>query len=202
MIATRILAIPGVYDCFQFLAGGVRCRKTYVERHLRPAQGEKVLDIGCGTGDMLRFFPEVEYHGFDPSPAYIAKARLRRFPNSHFTCGLVTEQNLGKSAYFDLGHSSGVLHHLNDSQAIELLRVAFQALRPGGRFCTLDGCFYPGQSRLSRWVLRRDRGKYVRDENEYLTLAKQVFPNVASVLYPNLLRPLPYPVLVMEMSKS
>lgn len=202
MGATRILELPGVYDCFQTLAGGVRCRQTYVEKHIRPHSGQRILDIGCGTGDMLRFFPAVEYHGYDPSPAYIERAKRRGVPNTYFTCGLLTEQSLDRPGYFDTVHSSGVLHHLDDTQVAELLRVAWMALRPGGRLCTLDGCYYSGQSALSRWVLGRDRGKFVRDEPAYTRLARQVFPQVECFLYPKLLRPLPYPVLVMEMLKS
>lgn len=202
MLLRRLLELPGIYDGFQKLSGGVRCRQCYVRDHLRPEPGWQVLDIGCGTGDMLKSFPAVQYYGFDPSPSYIARARARNIPNSNFQCGILTERNLPKPGTFDLVHSSGVLHHLNNDQAVELLQVAAQALKVGGRFCTLDGCYYSGQSRLSRWVLSMDRGQFVRDEAEYLRLAHQVFAKVETFLYPKLLRPLPYPVLVMEMTKT
>ncbi len=202
MLIRRLLELPIVYDAFQRLAGGVRCRQCYVRDHLRPLPGWRVLDIGCGTGDMLPSFPEVEYYGWDPSSTYIERARARNIPNSHFTCGLLTESNLEHPGTFDLVHSSGVLHHLNDAQALELMRVARGALKVGGRLCTLDGCYYPRQSILSRWVLSMDRGQFVRDAEGYLRLAEQVFPRVQSHLYPKLLRPLPYPVLVMELTKT
>ena len=201
MLVRRLLELPVVYDTFQRLAGGVRCRRCYVQDHLRPQAGWRVLDIGCGTGDMLHSFPPVEYHGFDPSPTYIRRAQARQIPNSHFRCGILTESNLPLPGGFDLVHSSGVLHHLNDQQAVELIRVAHRALKPGGRLCTLDGCYYPQQTALSRWVLGLDRGQFVRDVAEYRRLAEEVFSDVQLHLYPRLLRPLPYPVLVMEMTR-
>lgn len=202
MFVRRLLELPGVYDLFQRVAGGVRCRQCFVRDHLRPEVGWRVLDIGCGTGDMLQLFPAVEYHGYDPSPHYIERARARNVPNSHFQCGILTKRNLQQPGSFDLVHSSGVLHHLNDEQALELIEVAFEALKVGGRFCSLDGCYYPKQGSLSRWVLSMDRGQFVRDEVGYRSLAHKVFSKVESRLYPKLLRPLPYPVLVMEMIKT
>lgn len=202
MFLRRLLELPGVYDLFQRIAGGVRCRQCFVRDHLCPTSGWRVLDIGCGTGDMLQSFPPVEYYGFDPSPDYIERARARKVPGSHFECGILTKSNLQTPGSFDLVHSSGVLHHLNDEQALELIEVAFLALKVGGRFCTLDGCYYPQQSLLSRWMLSMDRGQFVRDEVHYRRLAEQVFTQVETWLYPKLLRPLPYPVLVMEMTKT
>ncbi len=198
---SRLLEIPGLYDRFQWLVGGVRCRQVYVREHIRPQRGQRVLDIGCGTGDMLLLFPEVEYHGWDPSAAYINKAKQRNIANSHFHCGELTQANLEQHAYFDIVHSSGVLHHVDDPTAGKLIRTAFAALKPAGKFFTLDGCYHPGQSTLARIVLSADRGKYVRNEESYRRLAAEVFPTINSFLYPKLLRPLPYPVLIMEMTK-
>jgi hypothetical protein len=97
---------------------------------------------------------------------------------------------------FDLVMANGVLHHLADGEVHALLTVAHAALEPSGRLVTIDGCFHPGQSSLARLLLRLDRGRYVRTQDEYCRLARVVFPNVDSVLRRNLLR-VPYTHLIM-----
>ncbi len=151
---------------------------------------------------MLQFFPPVEYHGWDPSPAYIDRAIRRLTPNSFFNCGVFSEQQLERANYFDIVHSAGVLHHINDEEARQLILNAHAALKPGGKFFTLDGCFYPEQSRLAKFFLGLDRGKFVRDEPGYRLLAVDIFEHIQTKLYPKLIRPLPYPVLIMEMTKA
>ena len=66
---------------------------------------------------------------------------------------------------------------------------------------TIDPCFAPGQSPVARWLLRRDRGRFVRTRPAYLALAREAYPSVESDLRHDLLR-IPYTHLVMVARSS
>src|SRR5205823_7002829 len=93
--------------------------------------------------------------------------------------------------------ATGVLHHLDDKEAIDLFQVARAALKPGGKLITFDGCFCEGQSRIARYLLERDRGKFVRTAEAYVALARKAFENVEVTLRHDLLR-LPYSHIIMK----
>jgi hypothetical protein len=62
---------------------------------------------------------------------------------------------------------------------------------------TMDGCYLPKQSRIERYLLDSDRGRFVRTEEEYLKLAHLRFSQVRPHLQPRLLR-IPYTHIFME----
>jgi SAM-dependent methyltransferase len=190
------LALPGVYRLFTRMIGG-NFNQVYVDRYVRPRPGDRVLDIGCGPGDFLTFLPQTEYHGIDVSAQYIQAARARFGSRGTFTCQGVEEAAVDRPGTYDLVLANGVLHHLDDSTAMALFRLARTALKPGGRLVTFDGCFTPRQSRVARLLLRMDRGDHVRREEEYLRLAATAFASVNAQIMHNLLR-LPYTHLIME----
>ena len=103
----------------------------------------------------------------------------------------------GEQGTFDVVLATGVIHHLDDVQAAALFGLARLALRPAGRLVTFDGCRVPQQSRLARWLLAKDRGKFVRTQEEYLRLASARFANVELDLRHDLLR-VPYTHLIMR----
>lgn len=196
-----LLANSSTYETFQQLTGAAQGRAFFVKHHVKPQPNQCVLDIGCGTGYMAEFFPNTEYHGFDPSEDYINKARSRNWPNSTFSSLYLDEESLPNKHYYDVVHSTGVLHHVDDEEALRLLRVAALALKPGGKFFTLDGCWLPGQSLLSKAMLYLDRGRFVREEKQYRKLADRVFKKVVTTTYQHLFRYIPYTVVIMEMSE-
>lgn len=71
-----LLGVPAIYRAFQRAVGGDVGRRIARE-HIRPQPGERLLDVGCGTGGMLRVMPDVNYVGVDISADYIADARRR-----------------------------------------------------------------------------------------------------------------------------
>jgi cyclopropane fatty-acyl-phospholipid synthase-like methyltransferase len=194
---TRVLSLPAAYCLFSQLVAKDHWQR-YLAEYVKPQPGEKVLDIGCGPGDVLNFLPAVKYTGFDISPQYIQAAQTRFGSRGRFWCGdvglVALEQELGT---FDLVLATGVLHHLDDERATALFALAKRALRPNGRLMTYDGCFVTDQSRLTRWVLRQDRGKFVRQRHEYERLAATSFSKLDSHVRHDLLR-IPYTHLIMR----
>lgn len=192
-----VLSVPAVYDFLQWLTGSHRSRQEIVRCYVRAEPGQFILDIGCGTADILAYLPEVAYYGFDPSPRYVDAARKRFRERATLTCATVTEQTLDGLPKFDLVLAMGVLHHLSDSEAVNLFRLAKSAMKPGGRLVTLDGCFVEKQSRAARFLIERDRGQTVRDEEGYRALAGSVFDSVSSHIRHNLSR-IPYTHVILE----
>ena len=179
-IATGLRAFlnnPKLYDFFQDLMGARTGRRELIHQHVRPVAGDRILDIGCGTGRILDYLPAVEYFGFDLSQRYIDDAVRRYGPRGHFKCSLVEQMTVDEMAPFDIVLAAGLLHHLDDRQASDLMRLAGSALRQGGRLVTIDPCYANGQSAASRFLVGRDRGQNVRSPEQYRELASAAFPD-------------------------
>lgn len=178
-----VLSSPRVYDAFQRLMGGHVGRTDFATTMVRATAGTRVLDIGCGTGDLLHYLPAgIDYEGWDPSPDYIDAARQRFGNRGTFHAGLLGEDDVRRSAPFDVVIASGVLHHLDDGEVVAFARLAHDAVRGGGRFVAIDPVFEPGQHPLARYLIARDRGQHVRSRDAYVALVRQVFPAVTGVL--------------------
>jgi SAM-dependent methyltransferase len=196
-----ILGIPACYRLFKAALSGHFGRRAYVRDYLRPKAGDRVLDIGCGLGDVLEYLPDVDYLGLDLSPKYVESARARFGSRGQFLCRSVEELVIEEPASFDIVMANGVVHHLDDTSAIRLYNMARVALKPEGRFVAIDGTFAEGQSPLARILVKNDRGKFVRTSEGYATLASQVFPNVKVSVRHDLLR-VPYTHAILECSNK
>lgn len=192
-----LLGRPSGFRLFNRLIDAERGHRILARDHVRAEPGARVLDIGCGTGDLFPHLPEVDYLGFDPNPAYVDAAR-RRYARASFRVASVASIVL-EPASFDLAVACGVLHHLDDAAVTSLLALACRALRPGGRLVTLDGCFVSGQHPIARALLRADRGRYVRWQDQYVALARRAFARVEVTTRTDLLR-VPYTHVVLECS--
>jgi trans-aconitate methyltransferase len=196
-----ILSVAPLYRLFGRISGATRGRRVYVQSYIRPKSGDRVLDIGCGPGDILEALPDVVYYGFDSNAEYIEAARRRFGARATFDVAMVNPNLVKQYEGFDLVLATGVLHHLNDADADTLFHISQTALKPGGVLITLDGCFVPEQSRVARALLKRDRGQFVRAPDEYTRLAATVFSQVEAHVCHDLLR-IPYTHLIMRCTKS
>jgi len=192
-----VLSLPAGYRLLRGLVGGQALWQTCLTEYVKPAPGDKVLDIGCGPADVVNYLPQVDYTGLDRSPEYINSAKARFGSKGRFLCSDVSlvalEQEQGT---FNLALATGVIHHLNDQQAADLFALARRSLRPDGRLITFDGCYVPDQSRIAKWMLNNDRGKFVRTRAKYECLASAGFSKVECHLRHDLLR-IPYTHLIM-----
>lgn len=192
----KILSFALVYRTFQDAIGG-GSRREYVRRYLKPESGMRVLDIGCGPGDILRFLdPSIDYTGVDLSAVYIEYARKNFGARGRFFNESVGDLAVREPGSFDRVMANGLFHHLNDAEARQLLVIAQQALKPDGVFVSIDGCYEAGQSAIARYLINKDRGEHVRRRAEYVALAREVFPNVTYEIRHDLMR-VPYTHLIM-----
>ena len=98
---------------------------------LAPQPGERILDLGCGTGHLTNQIAGAgaDVIGIDKSQSMIAEAR-RLYPNLRFEIADATDFKLDLS--FDAVFSNAAIHWMKDQPAVA--RCIREALRPGGRF--------------------------------------------------------------------
>jgi trans-aconitate methyltransferase len=97
---------------------------------LAPQAGERILDIGCGTGQLTAAIASAgaKVVGIDSSPDMIAQARAN-FPELHFE-----QADVRAIAYreeFDAVFSNAVLHWVKEAD--DAAAAMSRALKPGGR---------------------------------------------------------------------
>jgi ubiquinone/menaquinone biosynthesis C-methylase UbiE len=158
----RISGLITFFEWLLFLPRGLR--KEAVSRlSLRP--GEKVLEVGCGTGRNFPYLSEAagttgRVYGVDLSPGMLRKARALcargGFANIELTQGDAADFTPPApldAVFFSLSYNT-MPHHL------AVLRRAWSALRPGGRLVIMDAKLPPGLAgRLilpfSLWLMKR-----------------------------------------------
>ncbi|WP_230534602.1 class I SAM-dependent methyltransferase [Microvirga roseola] len=173
-----VLSHPWVYNLSQALMGANRNRRWLQRDFIQAQPGERVLDVGCGTADILSVLPDVEYVGFDISEPYIRHARERWGDRGSFFAQHLDDRSLVPHGRFDLVLATGFLHHLDDDEVRGLLALLATCLRPDGRVITVDPCFSKDQNPVAKFIISKDRGRNVRSPEEYEVLARGDFHNV------------------------
>ncbi len=125
-----------------------------------------VLDVGCGTGKLLRraraFWPEAQFIGVDPANGMIEMAK-RRTADATFFTGKAEALPL-QDASVDLAISTTSFHHWQDQSAG--IREIARVLRPGGYFILVDASF-------PEWFVRVFRPKRFHSPAQMRTLLIQ-----------------------------
>ncbi len=196
-----VLSHPWIYDSFQNIMGARRVRRNFSTTFIRAYPGSRLLDIGCGTARILEYLPEgVDYWGYDINPEYIAAARVNFGKRGQFACRLLEESEITGILPFDIVLAIFLLHHLDDDTARNVLRLARLALKPGGRFVSIDPVFAAGQNPIARFLVSRDRGQNVRDAEGYVALARHEFHLEEGIVRHRIW--IPYTHWIMECSRA
>lgn len=197
-IAKDLLEQVPLYLALQRVVGADRLRYRCLDE-LDLADGDVVLDIGCGPAYYLERMPSVRYYGFDTSERYVAWARKRFGDRAEFRCEVFSAHHLEQLPPVDAVMLLGLLHHLDDQQSRELLDLCALALGENGRVISIDTCLAPDQGRVSRWMSENDRGEHVREPDRFVELARGSFDRVGGEILDDVTR-VPGAFWLMRMS--
>jgi arsenite methyltransferase len=103
---------------------------------LAPQPGERVLDVGCGTGRLGDYVaslvsPDGEVFGVDPLPLRIDIA-ARKNPRFQASVGRAEDLSRFGDHSFDVVYLNSVFHWIEDKSSV--LAEVQRVLKPGGRF--------------------------------------------------------------------
>lgn len=99
-----------------------------------PFRGRRVLDVGCGPADLLRYLHRrgvvpAHYVGLEAQPWLVRAARRRRYPNCSIVEGDFVKDPATMAVGADVVIFSGSLNLLSSRQFYRSLREAWAATR-------------------------------------------------------------------------
>jgi trans-aconitate methyltransferase len=145
--------------------------KSLVEL-LAPKLGERILDLGCGTGALTAEIAAcgVETIGVDLSADMIDEAR-KKFPALRFE--VMDARDLAFLGEFDAVFSNAVLHWIREPE--QVIVGVEKALRPCGRFVAEFG----GKRNIQRLVDGMERACKSMGISQSVTAANWYYPSIA-----------------------
>lgn len=158
---------------------------------LSPQRGDRILDLGCGTGQLTQKIAAsgAIAIGIDRAPTMIEQAR-KNYPGLRFE--VADARNFHFEEPFDAVFSNATLHWIKEPE--QVISCIWKALKPGGRFVAefggkgnikkiatainnaLEATGYPSSPELNPW--------YFPSIGEYATLLeKQGFSVTYATLF-------------------
>jgi ubiquinone/menaquinone biosynthesis C-methylase UbiE len=145
--AGHTLHQAGHYDIFSSLGGlGINSRNSRMVIELaRVKPGDRVLDVGCGTGNLTLTAqsyagPSGKVYGIDASPEMIEAAQKKAAHTGGkvvFEMGLIEKLDFPE-ATFDVVISRLAIHHLPDDLKLQGFAEILRVLKPGGHLLIAD----------------------------------------------------------------
>ena len=168
-----VLHSPVLYDLTVWLAmlGKERAFREKLLQLARIKDGERILDVGCGTGTLAiaakqHVGQSGAVYGVDASPEMLARAdkKARKADVKVLFRNGLAEALPFEDSFFDAALSTVMLHHLPAQTrrlcAIEIRRV----LKPGGRVLAVDFEGFSNQKRTFLSHFHRPHGRVRRSD--------------------------------------
>lgn len=189
------------YRLFRSVIRANRSTRIIVEDYVRLPPNGRLLDIGCGNGDLARFIPTTaQYVGVDHNSAYVqAATRSHNNDRVRFVDADIAELADIDCGTFDVIVALGVIHHLDDLQATDVLGAARELLTPNGHLVLVEPTFHPDQANTARVLMALDRGRFVRHPSHYDRLLEPFYTTTKVTLRHDL-NPFPYTHYIVEAS--
>ncbi len=142
------------------------------QRIVQLLKGQKVLDVGCGTGSLVAMLAAAGCRvvGVDSSATMIAHARNKRIAAE---LKLIDATALPFDREFDAAVISIALHEMAPQVREKTWEGMLRAVRPGGRLIVLDFAVPPRLGLLARFAQRFTE----RDERGFLNVHPEHYRN-------------------------
>jgi ubiquinone/menaquinone biosynthesis C-methylase UbiE len=118
--------------------------KTLLIEQANAQPGQKVLDLGCGTGTLAimakELQPGAKVSGLDADPDMLKVAKFKAGEQNTdvtFDVGFTNELPYSDES-FDIVMSSIMVHHLKTPDKEQTAREVFRVLKPGGELHIID----------------------------------------------------------------
>jgi SAM-dependent methyltransferase len=176
-LGDRLAATPRLWNLLRrLLEANLRGEKAAIRQELRSWQAGcslRLLDMGCGTGELAPLFPPQQYVGMDLAPVYVAYAHRTHGPRFQVMAGQALAY---ADDSFDEGLVAGVFHHLPNPAVCQIAAELARVLRPGGRLLVMEDTPTRDWWNLPGRVIHLvDRGAYIRSDEDYYSLFEEHF---------------------------
>ena len=131
-------------------------------KELELSKGDKVVDMGCGTGDVTKLASDIvgidgDVIGVDPDGERIrfAQEKYKHVSNMKFTVGDSQARfPHHNEQYYDYHISTNVYHCLTDDAKLLYLHKAYECLKPGGKLAILcaESGLYDGEHVFPKYL--------------------------------------------------
>jgi cyclopropane-fatty-acyl-phospholipid synthase len=172
------------YTCGYFRRGtddldqAQRDKLEHICRKLRLRPGDRLLDIGCGWGGLLRY--AVKHYGVVGYGVTLSKEQAAYANDAFARAGIADRchadvrdyRDVDSARRFDKATAVGMVEHVGVARLSEVFSKVYSLLEPGGLFLNhmivtvLERPAYPGH---------RGTGKVLRQHNEYIQ--KYIMPD-------------------------
>jgi 2-polyprenyl-3-methyl-5-hydroxy-6-metoxy-1,4-benzoquinol methylase len=174
----KILSFFLFYRLTQRIMSGVSFRNNFVKNIIKN-KNNYILDIGCGTADILESIPNNHYYGFDISKNYINYAKNKFLNNNYHFFNEKFNQNAIKNLpKFDFVILFGILHHLSNIEINNLFVNIKKVLKKSCVILIVDPVLIEKQNFISKLLIKLDRGKNIKNFKEYNITLKKHFRKV------------------------
>jgi ubiquinone/menaquinone biosynthesis C-methylase UbiE len=174
----KILSFFLFYKLTQRIMSGVTFRNNFAKNFIKN-KNNNILDIGCGTADILESIPNNYYYGFDISKNYINYAKKKFLNNNyHFFTKKFNQRAIKKLPKFDFVILFGILHHLSNIEINDLFFNVKKVLKKSGVILIVDPVLIKKQNFISKLLIKLDRGKNIKNFKEYNETLKKHFKKI------------------------
>lgn len=165
---SKLLDTPVMLDWIQKgLTLGKDCNRQWLERTMKPAAEDFVLDVGCGTGRYADIF-HCNYFGIDSSKSNVdyAQKKHKRGLSVMDASRLAFRDNM-----FHYAFVVGVFHHMDNDTATHAIREIKRVCRPGGTIVIIEPIYPTNKLNIIGYILSRlDRGKFIRRPKDLVSI--------------------------------